>query len=93
MKLQRITAHPLPALTATKGKMASSPGKIKAAAPAKEMVPHNGEDRVEQIRQRAYALYTARNRVDGYELEDWLRAEVMVDRVSAPQVAKGQPEH
>jgi Protein of unknown function (DUF2934) len=28
-----------------------------------------------QIRLRAYELYEARGREDGYELEDWLRAE------------------
>jgi hypothetical protein len=28
-----------------------------------------------QIRQRAYQLYEARGRKDGYELDDWLRAE------------------
>jgi hypothetical protein len=29
----------------------------------------------EEIRQRAYELFNARGRQDGYELEDWLRAE------------------
>ena len=28
-----------------------------------------------QIRQHAYALYEARGREDGHDLEDWLRAE------------------
>jgi hypothetical protein len=28
-----------------------------------------------QIRLRAYELYEARSRKDGYDLEDWLRAE------------------
>ena len=28
-----------------------------------------------QIRQRAYALYEARGREDGHDLEDWLHAE------------------
>ena len=28
-----------------------------------------------QIRERAYALYEARGREDGPDLEDWLRAE------------------
>ena len=28
-----------------------------------------------QIRERAYALYEARGREDGHDLEDWLRAE------------------
>lgn len=29
----------------------------------------------EEIRQRAYALYEARGRGDGHDLEDWLQAE------------------
>jgi hypothetical protein len=29
----------------------------------------------EQIRQRAYGLYEQRGREDGYELDDWLKAE------------------
>ena len=37
----------------------------------------------EIIRQRAYALYEARGRVDGHELEDWLNAEA--------QLAQAQP--
>jgi len=28
-----------------------------------------------KIRERAYALYEARGREDGHDLEDWLRAE------------------
>jgi Protein of unknown function (DUF2934) len=28
-----------------------------------------------QIRERAYALYEARGREDGHDLEDWLHAE------------------
>ncbi len=45
-------------------------------------IPHNKpeanpspEEVQEQIRQRAYALYEARGREDGHELDDWLRAE------------------
>ena len=29
----------------------------------------------EQIRQRAYELYEKRGRLEGYEHEDWIRAE------------------
>jgi hypothetical protein len=29
----------------------------------------------EKVRRRAYELYEARGREDGYDLEDWLRAE------------------
>ncbi len=91
MKLQRTAVHSSPAMAATKGKLAPSSGKIKAAARSKQMLPHNGEDRLEKIRQQAYALYTARNCVEGYELEDWLRAEALVDQISAQQASTSQP--
>lgn len=39
-----------------------------------------GNGRDEAIRFRAYSLYEARGRVDGYELEDWLAAETEVNR-------------
>jgi hypothetical protein len=32
----------------------------------------------EQIRQRAYALYEARGRGDGHDLDDWLKAEAEI---------------
>jgi hypothetical protein len=32
----------------------------------------------EQIRRRAYALYEARGREDGHDLEDWLHAEAEI---------------
>jgi hypothetical protein len=35
-------------------------------------------DREEVIRLAAYAFYEARGRVDGHELEDWLKAEAQV---------------
>jgi hypothetical protein len=31
--------------------------------------------RSEEIRERAYMIYVQRGRTDGFELEDWLRAE------------------
>jgi hypothetical protein len=39
----------------------------------------------EEIRQRAYELFEARGGQDGYELEDWLRAqeEITGDRGDA----------
>ena len=33
------------------------------------------EELNERIRRRAYELYEARGREDGYEFEDWLQAE------------------
>jgi len=35
-------------------------------------------EREEQIRLRAYALYEARGRKDGHDLDDWLRAEAEI---------------
>jgi Protein of unknown function (DUF2934) len=32
----------------------------------------------EQVRQRAYQIYEERGRLDGFEVEDWLRAELEV---------------
>jgi hypothetical protein len=32
----------------------------------------------EQIRLRAYALYEARGREDGHDLDDWLQAEAEI---------------
>ena len=56
----------------------------KAAAPtrpssaAKPAPAVQGEDRDAAIRRMAYALYVERGCVDGHEVEDWLRAEVLV---------------
>jgi hypothetical protein len=41
----------------------------------------------EQIRCRAYELYEQRGRADGYELEDWLRAEAEVSDSKREPVA------
>ena len=35
--------------------------------------PHPNLD--EEIRRRAYEIYESRGREDGYDLDDWLRAE------------------
>ena len=32
----------------------------------------------QQIRSRAYELYEQRGRTDGYEVDDWLRAETEI---------------
>ncbi len=39
------------------------------------LAPENLEDR---IRARAYELYEERGKEDGYDLDDWLRAEAEV---------------
>jgi len=39
-------------------------------------VMKSAPDLQEQIRRRAYDLYEQRGSTDGYELDDWLQAEV-----------------
>ncbi|HVZ15675.1 MAG TPA: DUF2934 domain-containing protein [Terriglobales bacterium] len=46
-----------------------------AKATMKAPVPENQTDFSEQIRARAYQFYEERGRTDGYDMEDWLRAE------------------
>lgn len=43
------------------------------------------QDLVEAIRRRAQAIYEARGRTPGHEVEDWLRAEAEVLRAAAPR--------
>jgi hypothetical protein len=38
----------------------------------------------ERIRQRAYELYEQRGRVDGFALDDWLRAETEIRGTKKP---------
>jgi len=40
-----------------------------------------------QIRERAYALYEARSREDGHDVEDWLRAEEEITQKQARPTA------
>lgn len=49
--------------------------KAKPANLSDDAVTQVTEDLEERIRQRAYELYEARDRQDGYELDDWLQAE------------------
>jgi DUF2934 family protein len=44
-------------------------------------------DRDERIRTRAYALYEARGRVDGHDVDDWLQAEAELRGKSKTAVA------
>lgn len=47
------------------------------------------EDVRARIEQLAYALYQQRGQRDGYDCEDWLEAERMVQAASIPQSQKG----
>ena len=45
---------------------------------AKVRHPSAQADTEEEIRCRAYELYEARGREDGYDVEDWLEAEAEI---------------
>lgn len=51
--------------------------------PTEESTQTSSESLSEQIARRAYELYEARGRLDGYDTQDWLQAE---------QEILGQPE-
>jgi hypothetical protein len=57
------------------GDMASTRSAAAAAVPTEA-----SEERVQEIREIAYAYYEARGCADGYAMDDWLRAEVSVQQ-------------
>ena len=62
--------------------------KPKAGKPA-AAIPAEGHE--EAVRRMAYLLYEQRGCIDGYEVEDWLRAEALVTEqaaASAPPARK-----
>jgi len=67
---------------------AAKPKKPKAVKPATAGLAEGHE---EAVRHVAYLLYEERGCVDGYEVEDWLRAEALVSQqavASAPPAKK-----
>ncbi|MDH5539071.1 MAG: DUF2934 domain-containing protein [Rhizobacter sp.] len=52
-----------------------------SAIPAR--IAKSGTALIEKVRQTAYAYYEARGRVDGHDLDDWLRAEAHVNAAPA----------
>ncbi len=58
-----------------------APARKPPAAKSPPAVP--GESREEAVRRMAYLLYVERGCVDGCEVEDWLRAEVLVGQEPA----------
>ncbi len=44
-------------------------------------------DRDERVRRRAYALYEERGRMDGHDVDDWLRAETEISGKSKTAAA------
>jgi hypothetical protein len=59
---------------------------VKGAAMAHPSSPAWGDGRDEIIRQTAYSFNEARGRIDGHELEDWLKAEAQVEKTLARTV-------
>ena len=62
-------------------------GGASAVAPAPVMLSSEGDNAAsnerfpgiqEEIRQRAYELYEARGRQEGFQEEDWIRAETEI---------------
>ena len=47
-------------------------------APARGAVDVQASNRIDAVREAAYALYLARDRIDGHDLDDWLQAESRV---------------
>ena len=69
----------------------ASAKKPKAVKPAAADLAEGQE---EAVRRMAYLLYEERGCVDGYEVEDWLRAEALVSRqaVAGTPSAKKTPK-
>ena len=54
----------------------------------------SGAGHDEMIRQAAYAYYEERGRVDGHDLEDWLKAEAQIARTFPTGVrSAASPSH
>ncbi len=61
----------------------AKPAATKATAGSRV---DSGEDRESLVRETAYTFYEARGRLDGHDLEDWLRAEGQVARAFGESV-------
>lgn len=71
--------------TQTKKNAASKSNAVRTEQKDENPVATNdapsGDARDELIRKTAYSFYEARSYVSGYELEDWLKAEIQVDQM------------
>ena len=81
-------SNPLPANLHGQGNTASESAAENEPKPlysegAKEEMDHDLRHRM--ISEAAYQLYAQRGYVDGFELDDWLEAEAMVDRLRGTQ--------
>ncbi len=55
------------------------PATSKSRPAPEATAPGATADRAERIRQAAFAFYEQRGQAEGNDLEDWLRAEALVD--------------
>lgn len=74
-------------------KQETPPAAAKAKQPkaVKPAAANPAEGHEEAVRRMAYLLYEQRGCIDGYEVEDWLRAEALVTEqaaASAPPARK-----
>ncbi len=81
-------SNPLPAnlrdqrTTAPESAAENEPEPLHSGG-AQEEMDHDLRHRM--ISEAAYQLYAQRGYVDGFELDDWLEAEAMVDRLRGSQ--------
>lgn len=71
--------------------MAAPPAEVPPVAAQPDPALIDPDLREALVRIAAYAFYERRGHVDGQELEDWLRAEMEVDRQLAA-ARKSKPE-
>jgi hypothetical protein len=69
--------------------------KAKKPGPGEPAAAEPAEGHEDAVRRMAYLLYEQRGCIDGYEVEDWLRAEALVTQqaaASAPAAAAKAPK-
>lgn len=72
----RSTKEAAPAATARPGQAGAPPGAVETAiAAATTALLPAPPPREDALRRLAYSYYEERGRVDGHDLDDWLRAE------------------
>lgn len=85
MKHQQRTHQTTPDVASKKkpvGARAKGNGERKVQDEMKAVVASDNR-RDDIIRQTAYSFYEARSYVGGYDLDDWLQAEALVDQTTA----------
>jgi hypothetical protein len=74
----------------TAAKKAAETQAAAAVAALAPVVQISNAEREEMIRRTAYALYESRGSVGGNALDDWLKAEAMIDQ-SVAERNRGEP--